>query len=32
MNNAWGADIDNMLLISKYNKRIQFLLCYGVFS
>ena len=27
INNIWGADLANMQLISKFNKRIHFLLC-----
>ena len=26
-NNIWGVDLADMLLISKYNKRIRYLLC-----
>ena len=27
INNTWGADLADMKLISKFNKRIRFLLC-----
>ena len=29
MDNIWGADLADIQLLSRYNKRIRFLLCFN---